>query len=162
MLPQRWVSTRKHQCTTGITTMWTESSWAFPESYTADESWIVRSSDGGNWETKGLITTQPRWVSVQLLYVCVIAWWRSQGCSQNLCSPFLRAGRFHYIILLYYILLYWIILYYITRHIFSPTRSVIYCFLLWAYYRTSWWTQPQIVTIKTKNCYLIKWQPYSW
>jgi len=27
--------------------MWTESSWDFPESYTADESWIVRSSDGG-------------------------------------------------------------------------------------------------------------------
>ena len=27
--------------------MWTESSWAFPESYTADDSWIVRSSDGG-------------------------------------------------------------------------------------------------------------------
>ena len=46
-LPQRWVSTRKHQYTTAITTMWTESSWAFPESYTADESWIVRSSDDG-------------------------------------------------------------------------------------------------------------------
>ena len=46
-LPQGWVSTRKHQYTTAITTMWTESSWAFPESYTADESWIVRSSDGG-------------------------------------------------------------------------------------------------------------------
>ena len=27
--------------------MWTESSWAFPESYTADDSWIVRWSDGG-------------------------------------------------------------------------------------------------------------------
>ena len=27
--------------------MWTESSWAFPESYTADDSWIERSSDGG-------------------------------------------------------------------------------------------------------------------
>ena len=26
--------------------MWTESSWAFPESYTADVSWIVRSSNG--------------------------------------------------------------------------------------------------------------------
>ena len=46
-LPQGWVSTRKHQYTTAITTMWTESSWAFPESYTANESWIVRSSDGG-------------------------------------------------------------------------------------------------------------------
>jgi len=29
--------------TTAITTMWTESSWAFPESYSADDSWIVRS-----------------------------------------------------------------------------------------------------------------------
>ena len=46
-LPQGWVSARKHQCTTAITTMWTDSSWAFPESYTADDSWIVRSSDGG-------------------------------------------------------------------------------------------------------------------
>ena len=27
--------------------MWTESSWAFPKSYTADDIWIVRSSDGG-------------------------------------------------------------------------------------------------------------------
>ena len=46
-LPQRWVSARKPQYTTAITTMWTESSWTFPESYTADESWNVRSSDGG-------------------------------------------------------------------------------------------------------------------
>jgi len=44
---QRWVSTRKHQYTTAITTMWTKSSWAFPDSYTADDSRIVRSSDGG-------------------------------------------------------------------------------------------------------------------
>jgi len=27
--------------------MWTESLWAFSESYTADDSWVVRSSDGG-------------------------------------------------------------------------------------------------------------------
>jgi len=65
---------RKHQCTTAIITMWTESSWTFPESYTADDSWIVRSRDGGHRETKGLITPPPRWVSAQLLYVCVIAW----------------------------------------------------------------------------------------
>jgi len=37
----------KHQCTTAITTMCTESSWAFPESYTADDSWIMCSSNGG-------------------------------------------------------------------------------------------------------------------
>ena len=74
MLPQGWLSARKHQHTTAITTMWTESSWAFPESYTADDSSIVRSSDGGHGETKGLITPPPRWVSAQLLYVCVTAW----------------------------------------------------------------------------------------
>jgi len=55
-----WVSARKHQCTTAITKVWTEFSWAFPESYTGDDSWIVRSSDGGNGETKGLIIPQPR------------------------------------------------------------------------------------------------------
>ena len=27
--------------------MWTETLWAFPESYTADDSWIMRSSNGG-------------------------------------------------------------------------------------------------------------------
>ena len=36
--------------------MWTEFSWAFPESYTADDSWIVRSSDGGQQGTEGLMT----------------------------------------------------------------------------------------------------------
>ena len=32
---------------TAIMSVWTESSWAFPKSYTADDSWIVRTSDGG-------------------------------------------------------------------------------------------------------------------
>jgi len=73
-LPQGWALARKHQCTTAITTMWTESSWAFPESYAADDSWIERLSDGGHGETKGLITPPPRWVSAQLLYICVTAW----------------------------------------------------------------------------------------
>ena len=31
-------------------------------------------------------------VSAQLLYVCITARQRSRGCSQNLCSPFLRAA----------------------------------------------------------------------
>jgi len=35
MLPQGLVSTCKHQYTTAIAMMWTESSWTFPESYTA-------------------------------------------------------------------------------------------------------------------------------
>jgi len=69
-LPQGWVSTRKHQCTTAITTMWTESSWAFPESYTT-RPWVRAMAD--NQETKKLITPPPRWVA-QLLYVCVTAW----------------------------------------------------------------------------------------
>ena len=73
-LPQWWVSTHKRQYTTAITKMWAESSWAFPESYTADESWIVGSSMADNGETKGLITPPWRWVSAQLLYICVTAW----------------------------------------------------------------------------------------
>jgi len=48
--------------------MWTKSSWAFPESYTADDSSIVRSNDGGHGETKGLITPPPKSVTAQLLY----------------------------------------------------------------------------------------------
>ena len=99
-LPQGWVSASKHQYLTAITMMWTESSWAFPESYTADDSWIVRSSDGGNGKTKELITPQPRWVSAQLLYVLVNARRRSRWCSQNLRRPFLQAVRFLY---LYYV-----------------------------------------------------------
>ena len=70
-LPQGWVSPRKHQCTTAITTMWTESSWAFPESSAAGSCARAMADNG---ETKGLITPPPRWVSVQLLYVCVSAW----------------------------------------------------------------------------------------
>ena len=96
-LPQGWVSTCKHQCTTAITTMWTESSWAFPESYTADDSWIVCSSNGDQWKTKAHRTPQPRWVSAQLLYVLVNARRRSRWSSQNLRRPFLRAGRFDYL-----------------------------------------------------------------
>ena len=80
-LPQGWVSARKTQCTTAITTMWADSSWAFPESYTAGSCARAMANNG---ETKGLITPPPKWVSAQFLYVCVAAWWRSRGCSQNL------------------------------------------------------------------------------
>jgi len=52
-LPQGWVSACKHQCTTVITTMWTESSWVFPESYTAGSCAGAMADNG---ETKGLIT----------------------------------------------------------------------------------------------------------
>ena len=69
-LPQGWVSPRKHPFTTAITTMWTESSWAFPESYTTGS---CARAMADNRETKGLITPPPRWVSAQLLYVCVTA-----------------------------------------------------------------------------------------
>ena len=70
-LSQGWVSTRKHQCTTAITTMWTESSWAFPESYTTG---LCARAMADNVEAKGLITPPARWSSAQLLYVCVTAW----------------------------------------------------------------------------------------
>jgi len=70
-LSQGWVSTRKHQCTTAITTMWTESSRAFPESYTTGS---CARAMADNRETKGLITPPPRWASAQLLYACVTAW----------------------------------------------------------------------------------------
>ena len=109
-LPQGWISARKHQYTTAITTMWAEPSWAFPESYTAGSCARAMADNG---EIKVLITPPPKWVSAQLLYVCVTAWWRSRGCSQNLCSPFLRAVRLFTLFI------------YITRHNFSPTRSVI-------------------------------------
>ena len=92
--------------------IWTESSWASSESYTANDSWIVCSSNGDQRETNMLRTPQPRQVSAQL-YVWVNAGWRSRWCSQNLRRPFLRAGRFD------------LINYYITRHNFSPTGSVI-------------------------------------
>jgi len=61
----------KHQCTTAITMMWTQSSWAFPESYTTRScAWAMVN----NWETKWLITLPPRWVSAQISYVCLTAW----------------------------------------------------------------------------------------
>jgi len=34
-------------------TMWMESLWAFPESYSAGNSQIVYSNNGGQWEEKG-------------------------------------------------------------------------------------------------------------
>jgi len=53
-LPQGWVLTRKHQCTTAITTMWTESSWAFPESYTTGSCARAMAGDkrAHNYTTK--------------------------------------------------------------------------------------------------------------
>jgi len=56
---------------TAITTMWTESSWAFPESYITGSCARAMADNG---EAKGLITPQAMWVSAQLLYVCVTAW----------------------------------------------------------------------------------------
>jgi len=51
-LPQGWISARKHQRTTAITTVWAESLWAFPESYTA---WSCARAMVENGETKGVI-----------------------------------------------------------------------------------------------------------
>ena len=84
-LPQGWVSSHKQQCTTAITMMGTESLCAFPESYTADDSWVVHSSNGDQQNTKVLRTPQPRW---ELLYFWVNTRRRSRWCSQNLHRPF--------------------------------------------------------------------------
>jgi len=64
--------------------IWTECSLAFPEGYTADDSWIVRSSNGDQRMTKALRTPHLGWVSTQLLYVWVNARQRSRWCSQKL------------------------------------------------------------------------------
>jgi len=47
-LPQGWILAPKHQCMTAITTMWTLSLEAFSESYTGNDSWIVRSRQKGS------------------------------------------------------------------------------------------------------------------
>ena len=74
-LPQVWISTRKHQYTTAITTMWTESSWPFRKSYPADDSWIVRSSDGDTRRQKAHnFTTKVSFCTIiVLLSHCMIA-----------------------------------------------------------------------------------------
>ena len=71
-MPQGWVLAHKHQCTTAITTMWTESSWDFlrPTVPMTVGSWARVMADNG--ETKGLVT--PTQVSFCTLYVCVTAW----------------------------------------------------------------------------------------
>jgi len=52
-------------------------SWAFPESYTADGSWIVRSSGRTMGETKGLIYNSTIKVSFRAIIIrlchCMIA-----------------------------------------------------------------------------------------
>ena len=93
-LPQGWVLSRMHQCLIVITTMWTESSWAFPESYLLMTVGSRARAMSINGKTKTIRTPPLRWVSAQLLYVWVSAQWRSQWCSQNLRRPFLRAVRF--------------------------------------------------------------------
>jgi len=51
-LPQHWVSTRKHQYTTAITTTWTESSCAY--SWELHCRWELDCAlDGGNGRQKG-------------------------------------------------------------------------------------------------------------
>jgi len=64
------VSTRKHQYTTAIATMWTESSWAFPDSYTAGSCARAIADNG---ETKRLIAPPSRWVSAQLSYYTFVS-----------------------------------------------------------------------------------------
>ena len=70
--PQGWVSAHIHQCTTAITTMYTEFSWAFPESYTADDSWIVHSSDCGQCGDKRAhnSTTKVSFCTINIIRLC--------------------------------------------------------------------------------------------
>jgi len=56
----------KHQCTTVITTMWTESSLVFPESYTVGLCARVMADNG---ETKGLITPPPSFCTI-IVHLC--------------------------------------------------------------------------------------------
>ena len=92
--PQGWVLARKHQCTTVITTMLTESSWTFPESYTTDDSWIMRSSAGGQRGDKRAhnSTTKMSFCTI-IIRLCIALCDHDGACHQNLCSPFLRVVR---------------------------------------------------------------------
>ena len=77
-------------------TMWTESSWAFPESYTANDSWIVCLSNGDQRKDKSAHYTPLRWVSAHYTFWVSAQWQsrRSRWCSQNLRRPFQQAVRF--------------------------------------------------------------------
>ena len=92
--------------------MWIESSVAFPESYTADESWIVRSSDGGQRGDK-----RAHNFTIKVSFCTIII---------RLCHCMISD---HEIVVRIFVGLSCelgglITLYYITRHNFSPTRSV--------------------------------------
>jgi len=58
------------QYITALTTVWTETLWAFPERYAADKSWIGNSSNGGQQEEKRARTSTIK-VSFYTLYVRV-------------------------------------------------------------------------------------------
>ena len=85
---------------TAIVTVWIESLWFFPESYTAIDSWLGAQPMVDNGKTKGSELHHQGEFSVQLLYVRVSTKQQSRWCSQNLRRPFLLAMRFlslHYI-----------------------------------------------------------------
>jgi len=71
-LPQGWVSAHKHQYTTAITPMWTESSWAFPESYTAG-SCTRALADNGDKRAHNSTTKVSFCTIIIRLYHCIIA-----------------------------------------------------------------------------------------
>jgi len=66
----RRVSAHKHQCTTAVTTMWTETSWAFPESYTAGSCARVMADNVG--EKKAPYRVSFRTIIILLCH-CMIA-----------------------------------------------------------------------------------------
>jgi len=98
---QGWVSIPKHQHTTAITTMWTESSWAFPESYTTGSCARAIVDNG---ETKGLITPPPRWVSAQLFYEVAIGPAGSRAMVRARCGVRMRMLVVYYILSTYFLL----------------------------------------------------------
>jgi len=56
---------------TAITTKWTEFSWTFPESYTADDSWIVRLSNGGQRGDKRAYNSTTKVSFCNIIMQCV-------------------------------------------------------------------------------------------
>jgi len=113
-LLQGWISTRKHQYTTAITTMCTESSWAFPESYTTGS--CARATGRQQGDKRAPNSTTKMGFCTIIICLCHRMIAITRVYSESL-QPFPASCEVIYIRLDY-----------ITRHNFSPTRSVIlYC-----------------------------------
>lgn len=76
----------KHQWTTVITTVWSESTWGLHESSAANDSQSERSSNDGWHKDKSSISKVSFSTKIIYLTCTQLQLW---GCSQNLCRPFL-------------------------------------------------------------------------